>query len=219
MVVRRSLLNAALTLFERVMSKKVFIWSIIAGLIASILLSYVLEPLSIWVWEMLTGSASNWANELQTSAIMNAAMGTRPWVSAIGFMLMITIASSFLFITTVAVSFKYYLRSDRTINKKKSNPPPKKVMLSLCGLAILNTLFLMYIAFRLSFTVYVDLQMNASFSQRMNAIKPYISQHDYDLLRSNWALMSSRKDYENINEKLSAFGNDAGINLPKVMYE
>ncbi|HFG1845247.1 TPA: hypothetical protein ACGF3Z_003493, partial [Vibrio cholerae] len=90
------------------MSKKVFIWSIVAGLIASILLSYVLEPLSIWFWEVLTESASTWASDLQSYAIKNAAIGTRPWVSAIGFMIVVNIGSGVIVSLLIIMVTKYY---------------------------------------------------------------------------------------------------------------
>ncbi|HFG1845197.1 TPA: hypothetical protein ACGF3Z_003439, partial [Vibrio cholerae] len=76
-----------------------------------------------------------------------------------------------------------------------------------------------YLAFRLSFIVYVDLQMNASFNQRMHAIKPYISQKEYDLLYSGWALMVSKKDYIEINARLTLLGENAQLTLPEIMYK
>ncbi|WP_045392106.1 hypothetical protein [Vibrio rotiferianus] len=203
------------------MSKKVFMWSIIAGLIASILLSYVLEPFSIWLWRLLSDSASSWALDIQNSAIQNAAMGIRPWVSAVSFVATInTIAWLFLALSTLFVVRSIVIKSNGKPNtESEATRDRTKFMRFLPYIGIVNALFFIYFSLKISFLVYVDLQMNASFSQRMMAIKPYITQKQHDILYSSWALMSSPEDYKNINSQIDKFGEVADIKLPTVMYK
>ncbi len=217
---RCSPLNAALALFRSVMSKRVFMWSIVAGLIASILLSYVLEPFSVWLWRSLSDSASSWAQELQSKAIQNAAMGVRPWVSAVSFIVTINTISGLFLGLVIAFTFKTINgKFGRKGNHSESTNNNNKTWLLFTGVSACNVLLFIYFALRISFLVYVDLQMNASFVQRMTAIKPYITQQEYDLLYSNWALMTSPEDYTNINTQLDKSAQVAEIKLPAVMYK
>jgi hypothetical protein len=61
----------------------------------------------------------------------------------------------------------------------------------------------------------VDLQLNASFSQRLDALGPYIDSAEERDLKSKWALMKTRSDYENINQRLDALAQKASIQIPE----
>ncbi|WP_216295874.1 hypothetical protein [Delftia acidovorans] len=65
---------------------------------------------------------------------------------------------------------------------------------------------------------YVDLQLNASFSQRLDALGPYADLMDEKRLKSAWALMKTRDDYEEINSRLDALASRAGVALPPPLY-
>lgn len=72
---------------------------------------------------------------------------------------------------------------------------------------------------RQSFYVYTDIQMNTSFEQRMNAIRPYITEQDYLLMRSRWALMETRQDYDAIHNFIQKKAKAANIKMPRQLYE
>ena len=76
----------------------------------------------------------------------------------------------------------------------------------------------MFILLRMSFFIYLDIQLNSSFDQRMMAIRPYIEDRDSHRLRSEWALMQKRQDYERINAKLDEYARKADIVLPTLLY-
>ena len=53
-----------------------------------------------------------------------------------------------------------------------------------------------------AFTVFIDLQLNASFCQRMGALAPYIDDQQQKMLRSQWALMETLDDYRTLTTQM-----------------
>ena len=71
---------------------------------------------------------------------------------------------------------------------------------------------------QLAFAAFVDLQLNASFSQRLDALAPYIDDQMEKQLRSEWARMETLEDYRHLTTEMDQLGQKAGIKLPKVLY-
>ncbi len=67
------------------MNRRVLMYSVLASILATICVSWFLEPLSVWLWELTSSNALSWFEELQDKAFANASLGTRPWVSALIF--------------------------------------------------------------------------------------------------------------------------------------
>ena len=63
--------------------------------------------------------------------------------------------------------------------------------------------------------IFSDLQLNASFDQRIKAITPYIELKEKELLISEWACMKTRQDYLNINIQIDNYAQDAGVSIPE----
>jgi predicted PurR-regulated permease PerM len=70
----------------------------------------------------------------------------------------------------------------------------------------------------LTLSAFSDLQMNASFSQRLDALAPYIDAQTEKQFRSRWAMMGTLRDYRAISADMDQLGAKAGITLPKVLY-
>jgi hypothetical protein len=66
--------------------------------------------------------------------------------------------------------------------------------------------------------VYASTELNASFQQRYNAIRPYLSESEEEALISSWALMKNESDYILINEKLELIAEENGITLPRTLW-
>jgi hypothetical protein len=75
----------------------------------------------------------------------------------------------------------------------------------------LGILVIVDIMFRAS----LDLQLNASFNQRVTVLAPYIDLHQEKLLKSKWALMESRKDYEEVSVYLEKLAKSKNVKLPR----
>ncbi len=83
---------------------------------------------------------------------------------------------------------------------------------------IINILIIMT-AIHLIFSAYADLQLNTSFNQRLNVLAPYIEEHDVKVLKSKWALMQNRADFEEINNYMETLAINKEIVLPKKLLE
>ena len=68
------------------MDRRIFLYSVISSVIASIAFSWLLEPFTRWVWNYATISASSWLIDLQNAAFRNAALGKRDRVTAVMFL-------------------------------------------------------------------------------------------------------------------------------------
>jgi hypothetical protein len=64
-----------------------------------------------------------------------------------------------------------------------------------------------------------DLQLNASFNQRMAVLAPEITDLEAKRLRARWASMRSREDYLAITAGMDAVANQKGIKLRKVLWD
>lgn len=97
------------------------------------------------------------------------------------------------------------------LRKSMSKLSPKKILLFESVFT-----FLFFGALLLNLTlVFVDLQTNASFQQRITVLAPVITDQEYKELQAMWASMDSRSDYEAINLKLELLASEHGIRLPK----
>ena len=189
-----------------------FFYSIGAGIIASVLFSWLLDPLTKWIWHTATLSASSWLTGLQNAAFRNAALGKRDWVSALMFTYGTSAFMGLLFGFVIGM-----VRHALGRGAKRSRRGPTFRLVGLFFVVAFSTYFLYRFAC-LNFLAYVDLQLNASFSQRLDALSPYIDSLEERRLRSSWALMTCRKDYDLINGRLNELAIDAKITIPKPLY-
>lgn len=199
------------------MDKRVFWYSVIASVVASIAFSWLLEPMTRGLWNFASDSASSWLTNLQNVAFMNAALGKRDWATVSIFFVFssLTWAVAFGAIIGMYLSRKLAENPDGPIGRLRKSPWRERIVATTFVLWI--TLGLYQWA-HMCFMFYVDLQLNASFSQRLEALGPYIDQIDEKKLRSAWALMKTREDYEKINGQIDALSKRAGVDLPPPLY-
>ena len=200
------------------MGRKVFLVSVTSSIIASIAFAWLLDPVTRWIWHTASDSAWSWFVNLQAAAFRNAALGKREWLSTALFIYVFTLVVIVLYTSPIGIGcgvlFGRLLRqkaTDRTRQLIRGRVAP----LTLVILSILMALSLTYAFGKIAFLAYVDLQLNASFSQRVDALSPYIDPMEERRLRSQWALMKSRADYEQINRRLDELATGANIQLPE----
>jgi amino acid transporter len=191
------------------MNRKVFTISVVSSIFASIAFSWLLDPLTRWIWHVASENALSWFTNLQNAAFSNAAIGKRDWLVTVLFLYAFAFGfASFLGITAGALSASL-VRSPRGERYRRLRP---KLLLVSC---VVLALVLTYSFGRLGFLAYVDLQLNASFSQRLDALGPYIEPMEERRLRSAWALMKTRSDYEMINRRIDELAVAANITIPE----
>ena len=64
---------------------------------------------------------------------------------------------------------------------------------------------------------YSDLQLNASFQQRLTVLAPKIDEVEYRELQAVWAGMRSRADFVAVNTRMERLAEQHGIDLPKLL--
>lgn len=199
------------------MDKRIFWYSVIASVVASIAFSWLLEPISRGLWNIASDSASTWLTNLQNVAFMNAALGKRDWATVAIFFAFSTLLWGVAFgaITGIYLARKRVESPNGLIARYRKSQWNRRI--SLLALALWVTLGL-YQWTHMCFMFYVDLQLNSSFSQRLDALGPYIEQIEERRLKSEWALMKDRNDYEKINERMDAFAKRASIQIPPPLY-
>lgn len=97
----------------------------------------------------------------------------------------------------------------------------KKVVMYQIG-AIRLYIFILVLTIPLSM-IYLDLLIEEtskssaykSVERDLEIVRPYITDHEYHLLRSEFRLMDNRTDVDNIYKKINTIGNKNNVRLPK----
>jgi hypothetical protein len=206
------------------MNRKIFIYSVVASIVATIFFSYCLQPASIWVWHISTSTSNYIFTSVQNSAVSNAAIGKRDWIDPM-FMWVFAcvvwaIATSYItrpIIKRLSATRLFSKQSDK--KKGQSRLTHVRNIFKRLYFASAIPIFVVAICWtQLTFAAYVDLQLNASFSQRLDALGPYIDDQTQKQLRSEWARMETLDDYRHLTTEMDQLGQKAGIKLPTVLY-
>ena len=179
---------------------------IYVGVIAAILVMLFVEPLL-----RLAGSALVWVGaniyEGASNAIYReAALGLREKFSFLSMAFSITIVTGLMSGFAVAMFRK---RSEPSPERK-----PSRRKYVAAGLAVLIFLQSLYLVGR----NFADLQLNASFNQRVTALTPRVTDQQVKELRARWALMEKRSDYLSIVADMERIAKEAGAKLPPPLW-
>ena len=82
-----------------------------------------------------------------------------------------------------------------------------------CALYLLLVFDILFIATPL----FVELQLNTSFEQRLTVLAPHLPDQQMKEIRASWATMKTRHDYESINEGLEQLADENGVELPRLL--
>lgn len=200
------------------MDRKTFLYNVTASVIATIVFLYALQPVSLATWRLITSASNSAFTSMQEKAVLNAALGKRDWVSAC-FLEWFASAALGLLIGYLIMPLFSRLLDKRVFKEEPPNLSKIRSLVKTCyWVFIIIPIVLAYSSSRLAFFAFADLQMNASFSQRLDAIAPYIDVQAEKQLRSRWARMETLSDYRGITADMDQLGAKAGIKLPKVLY-
>jgi|GEM_PF-1553057 len=194
---------------------------IITGIISSLIVIVFLNPILTIGWNIINSIADNTVTKLSDTLYQNAAIGKRNWLDVIIIsiiMIPIFVVATNEFTKNIKKIFTILIIDDNKESNIVSKPTEKKVPNKRKVNFILNAFFSVVVFLSLSFmivSVYSDLQLNASFDQRINAISPYIDSQEEEVLKSQWACMKNRTDYLNINKKIDELAGNSGIEIPQ----
>jgi hypothetical protein len=65
--------------------------------------------------------------------------------------------------------------------------------------------------------MFVDLQLNTSFNQRLTVLAAVVPDETVKSLRADWAQMTSRKDYLALNTRIEQLASEKAVSLPKAL--
>jgi hypothetical protein len=186
---------------------KTFQLSIAASVTASLIVIVFIQPILTVLWGGLVWIATATWEGFLNSVYQNAAIGRRNYVDV--FILAI------IMIPYIAVSMR--LAGIR--------PPGAKLFLGKSSTRINKLYRFVFVVLFLFLTmvllslIFADLQYNASFSQRVSALKPYVSSSEIDQLEAAWARMESRDDYLSIVERMDTLAQQKGATLPEPLLD
>lgn len=209
--------------------KKRLLTSVIASAIVLIFIKPILEI----VWNIIRELSSKSYSGFIDKIYKNAAQGPTNGVDLINFALIVSI---YFFIISAAILFlkirleKYLYKAqtdsksqeelEKFLTKRREKTEKsirfytrnaKKILVSLTIYSLIP--FVLF--FVLYFGTFAELQLNTSFNQRLNAVAPYISAQDLLFLKSKWALMKNRNDFEIINTEIEAIAVSNNLDLPE----
>jgi hypothetical protein len=211
--------------------------SIIVSVIASMVFLVFIQPIMTFIWDILKRISLSTSDWLTNGMYKNAALGQRNWIdfillTAIVLIAAIYVSRVFLKVTLLAkkessnaklklmemTEAVAHLKSEKT--KNKNNVLKMHNVLTLVARFnwLMIPLFVIPILY-LTFNAYADLQLNTSFNQRLNVLAPYIDDHDIKLLRSKWASMENRKDFDYVNQYMEKLASEKKVVLPKKLLE
>lgn len=200
------------------MDKRIFWYSVISSIVASIAFSWLLEPGTRWLWNFASESASSTLIRIQNAAFQNAALGKRDWVTVAIFLqaglyvwsAILGALIAFLMASRLQEGVWDLVQELREVRWMRNTVAGGVVVVFLLGT---------YHWMQTSFFMFVDLQLNASFSQRLDALGPYIDGAEEKRLRSSWALMKTHDDYDRINRRMEELAVAAQMTLPELLYK
>lgn len=185
--------------------RRVFLWNVIASVVASVLVIAFVQPFLSLFWDALTGTGSNLLNGLVDRMYENASLGNRNWVAAVA-------ATVALFLPINLIIVHIYIRMRRRRSAQRISRPSKIPYWLTAAFALI---FMLVSATIPAAYVFTDLQLNASFDQRLTVLAPHITDMQTKQLRARWAQMKSRADYRSIRVQMEGYATVANIRLPE----
>lgn len=198
--------------------------AIITGVISSILFSFLVQPLFGTIWNYINQSSIKLYSTFNDRLFAAAALGYRNDSERTLLAVFAGLIWGFVFVSTVLVLGSRGIDSIReriesTKSQKFFNSKAGKWIKKLVSLILV--LYFAIFATRItyvSFVVYATTELNASFQQKLNALKPFLTEAEEEQLLSSWALMSSKNDYEEINTKMEDYASKNNFDLPPTLW-
>lgn len=177
------------------------------SVIVTILTIIFIDPILKFIWSGMVLFGTNTYQGFLDSMYKSASLGDRNHVVVLIWMSVCSL------IMGVAAGSITRITTEKPISFEKINKRPKlkkALLLSFFAIAILSAL--------LSVTsVFVDLQLNTSFQQRLTVLAPKIPEQEYKELLASWASMENREDFELIVSRMETLAEHNNIKLPDLL--
>ena len=188
--------------------------AVLASVIASVIVIILIQPALNLAWRFILSSG----RALTDGIYANAALGHRNWVDYITYRFCVTSSLGFVLgILVFMYAKKIALATPEEVSKTVRGRVLRRILDLLSSRTLLTATFvIMVLSSYLTLTsIYYDLQLNTSFTQRLTVLAPRISDQEYKEFMASWASMTSRKDYEAIMKRMEDVAATHAVMLPK----
>lgn len=178
------------------------------SVIASVLVMIFIEPILKFFWNWIILTSTGMFKGLLDSFYRGAALGHRNQID-VQFFFFITAAVLGIMVSILILKTTYQAQIKSSIDKI-----PKKlssVIKILYAIALIISIMFALI------TNFVDLQLNASFQQRLTVLSPKITDQEYKEFQSLWASMKDREDFLTIVNNMDSVAENKNIELPPLL--
>lgn len=183
--------------------------SLLISLITSILVLIFIEPLLKLAANGIMWLGTNISASFTKSVYTSAALGFREKYSFIALMF---IMSTFAGVIAGATSARILPRRAES-PKSPSRAKRRKVFSILIAFSFfISSLDIMASNF-------IELQLNASFNQRITVLSAKIPEQRIKELKAAWASMENRSDYEALTVQMDRLAKERGVKLPVALWE
>jgi hypothetical protein len=184
-----------------------------ASIIGGMVLLWVLQPMLTFGWSLLLRFGGGMFGHIIDAQYSNAAIGNRNWVVATIALFGITIVASIilgLFVMSLIPS--EVLRRYRERQKVRALAHATRARVYRAIVTGLTLFCLLNIAAG----IFLDLQLNASFDQRLAVLASVVPDSTIRILRADWARMKTRRDYVAINDHINNLAVEHEVVLPQI---
>ena len=177
---------------------------VIASIIAALIVLIFVQPLLRIIWSALLKVGLSFFQSYVDSIYLNAALGQRNDVGVILLFLIL----SLIFGVTSGASLVATIRVFPARSKTKRSKKRKVFLLWIM------VFFIFLLCISMAIRPFTDLQLNTSFQQQLTVLSPKISDLECKEIKAAWALMKSRKNFEDISKRLNDTAKKHGVVLP-----
>lgn len=184
--------------------------NLLVSLVTSVLVLIFVEPILKLSANGLMWLGANISESFTKSVYSSAALGLREKYSFISLMLILSMLAG---AATGAIASSLRTRSTGHNHPTTSRNGFKKFI------NILVASVMIFSGLNIMASNFIELQLNASFSQRLTVLSAKIPEQQVRDLRASWALMSGRSDYEAITAEMNRLAAAAQVKLPAALWD
>lgn len=184
--------------------------SITVAIVSTIIFMYILQPLLEFIGSKAVSIGgflgASYVDEL-FAQVSHLEIMDFSFFFYMLFSVFIAVFFTFLIISTWQTSKK-----DGDENKEKIETKTKSTLTKVRS-TVIYILFIIFFITMVS-TKFYQLSLISSFKQHLRIVAPYMSQQDEKKLLSEWSLIESKKDYDDVNKKMIQLATENNIELP-----
>lgn len=190
--------------------------NILLSLFASAVFLAFIQPLMKAIWSLISTVSVSFLDAYVSGFYKSAALGNRNWVDVFLLWFITALILGTASGTLLIAATQGDERPSENERITKGSVAKYRKLRRWLAWTILPLTCLAF--FDLAFFAFVDLQLVATFNQRLAALAPHITIQEEREIRSRWAMMERKADYEAINQWMEESAAKAGTKLPKRLY-